>query len=439
MPCKLLLGSLLVAAAAPLFAQTEKHPGATEPLTGHWVVATDLYGTSLYKAMDLTQQHEKISGTYAGQKVQGSFKNGSLHFVAEDETGGETVDATLVDGALSGVIVDSDNANKEHPARYTFTATLVRDREPTEPRRHEFSPSVFYRQFSALNKPVLKVSPGDTIHTTTVDAGGTDETGQRRVAGGNPQTGPFYIDSAMPGDTLVVHLTRLKLNRDYAVSDTAIVPRGLDSNLAVKMRDNGATVRWHLDLARGVAFLDKPGEHTKQFTLPVHPMLGCIATAPPPALAAPNAGDSGFFGGNMDFNEVTEGATVYLPVFVPGALLYLGDGHAVQGDGELNGNALETSLDVELTVNVIPRRQIPGPRVESGTYLMAMGLGGSLDDAFRGATSNMAQWLTEEYKLTPAEVAEVIGPAAEYKVSEVADRNAGMVLKLPKELLQKLH
>ena len=140
----------------------------------------------------------------------------------------------------------------------------------------------------------------------------------------------------------------------------------------------------------------------------------------------------------MDFNEIVEGATVYLPVSVPGALLYVGDGHALQGDGELNGNALETSMDVEFTVDVIPGKRVPGPRVESATHLIAMGLAGSLDDAFRGATENMAQWLTEEYKLTPSEVAQVLGTSAEYKVSEVADRNAGMVLKIIKERLKPL-
>src|SRR5258707_4423724 len=102
----------------------------------------------------------------------------------------------------------------------------------------------------------------------------------------------------------------------------------------------------------------------------------------------------------MDFNEIVEGATVYLRVSVPGALLYVGDGHAVQGDGELNGNALETSMDVEFTVDVIPGKRIAGPRVESPTHLMAMGLAGSLDDAFRGATANMAERVTGEYQPT---------------------------------------
>ena len=140
----------------------------------------------------------------------------------------------------------------------------------------------------------------------------------------------------------------------------------------------------------------------------------------------------------MDFNEIVEGATIYLPVSVPGALLYLGDGHAAQGDGELNGNALETSLEVEFTVDIISGRRTPGPRVESATYIMAMGLGGSLDDAFKSATANMAGWVAEDYKLTPPEIAELFGTASEYRISEVADRNAGVVLKINKERLKTL-
>lgn len=281
---------------------------------------------------------------------------------------------------------------------------------------------------------MLTVSPGDTVHTTTVDAGGTDEKGVRHLLAGNPETGQFYVETAMPGDTLVVKLTHLRLNRDWAISDDAIVPCGLDTDLAVKLKNAGKLVRWHLDAAHGMAILEKPSEHLAHQSVPLRPMLGCVATAPPPAAAAPGTGDSGGFGGNMDFNEVAEGATSYLPVRTPGALLYLGDGHAAQGDGELNGNALETSMEVEFTVEVIPGKRVPGSRVESATHLMD----GSIDDAFRDATSNMAAWLEEKHALTPLEVAEVLGTSAEYKVSEVADRNAGVVLKINKERLQAL-
>jgi len=424
--------SLLLLAAALLSAQSPD-------VSGRWYATADFYGTPIDFPMDLSQQGDKLTGTFDGDKLEGTLTGNSLHFLAKDDHGGsEDLTATVQSGIISGAIVFVEGDDKEHPTTHRFTATLVPQRRTGAPQRHDFTPTTFHRQFSATNKPVLAVYPGDSIHTTTVDAGGTDEKGVTRVLGGNPETGPFYIETAAPGDILVVRLTRLRLNRDWALSDDGIVDRGVDSDLAVKMKDGFKNVRWHLDRERGVATTEKPGEHLARYTVPLRPMLGCVAVAPSSTQAPPGTGDSGRWGGNMDFNEIVEGATVYLPVNVPGALLYIGDGHAAQGDGELNGNALETSMDVEFTVDVVAHKSIMSPRVESGTHIMAMGLAGSLDDAFRAATANMAQWLTDDYKLTPSEIAQVLGTAAEYKVSEVADRNTGIVLKIDKDRLQSL-
>jgi acetamidase/formamidase len=434
-----LLGCILLLLASPSAARIDQANDAGHPLSGQWFVTGNFYGAPIYLRLELEQQAEKLTGKFSGDALEGSVEGTSIHFLAKDKEGGTNdVKGTLQKGIISGTVVSTDAEDKAHPSTYQFTATLVPKRPAAPPQRHEFTPTVFHRQFSALNKPVLTVSPGDTIHTTTVDAGGNDAQGVKRSRGGNPQTGPFYIESALPGDTLVVHITRLHLNRDWAVSDDAIVESGLNSDLAVKMKDGGKTVRWHLDLAKGNASPEKPAEHLGRYTVPLRPMLGCIAVAPHAAQAAPPTGDSGGWGGNMDFNEIVEGTTVYLPVANPGALLYVGDGHAVQGDGEINGNALETSMDVEFTVDVIPGKNIRARRVETPTHIIAMGLSGSLDDAFRAATANMAQWLTEDYKLTPSEIAQVVGTAAEYKVSEVADRNSGIVLKINKERLQTL-
>jgi amidase len=424
--------SLLFLVQALLLAQSVA-------VTGRWFVTADFNGTPINFVMELSQEGGKLTGNFDGDKLEGTLNGNSLHFLAKDDRGGtEELTATLQSGAISGAIVFVDADDKEHPSTHPLTATLVPQRRSGAPQRHEFTPSTFYRQFSAANKPVLTVFPGDTIHTTTVDAGGTDEKGVTRVLGGNPETGPFYIETAAPGDILVVHLTHLRLNRDWAISDDGIVGRGVDSDLAVKMKDGFKNVRWHLDREHGVATSEKPGEHLARYTVPLRPMLGCVAVAPGSAQAPPGTGDSGRYGGNMDFNEIVEGATIYLPVNVPGALLYVGDAHAAQGDGELNGNALETSMDVEFTVDVMAHKPMRGPRVESATHIMAMGLAGSLDDAFREATANMAQWLTDDYKLAPSEIAQVLGTAAEYKVSEVADRNAGIVLKISKDRLQPL-
>jgi acetamidase/formamidase len=408
-------------------------------ITGHWLITADFFGTSLNASMDLNEHGDRITGTFRGGKVEGTVSANAVHFVAKDEEGNKSeCAATIQGGVLTGTFVFISVDSKVNTETHSFTAKLAPQRPAGPPRRHEFTPTVFYRQFSPLNKPVLTVSPGDTIHTTTVDAGGKDEKGVSRVLGGNPETGPFYVESAVPGDTLVVHIVRLKLNRDWAGSDDSIVDRGMNSDLAVKMKDAGKSVRWHLDPARGVASPEKPGEHMARYTVPLRPMLGCVATATGLAQAPPGSGDSGGYGGNMDFNENVEGATIYLPVSVPGAMLYFGDGHAAQGDGELNGNALETSMDVEISVDVISKKRLGGPRVESVTHIMAMGLAGSLDDAFREATSSMAQWLTDDYKLTPSEVAQVLGTSSEYRVSEVADRNAGVVIKINKERLAGL-
>ncbi len=412
---------------------------ANTGVSGRWVVNTDFYGATIYFRMVLKQEGEKLSGDFDGDKLEGTLKGNNVYFLAKDEQGGtDEGKATFQGGIITGTVVFTHSDDPARPETHKFTAELVPARRAAAPQRHEFVPTTFHRQFSAANKPVLTIAPGDTVHTTTVDAGGTDEKGVTRVLGGNPETGPFYVETAAPGDTLAVHLTRVRLNRDWAESDDFLVGRAVDSDLAVKMKDGGKTVRWHLDAEHGVATPEKPAEHLTRYVVPLRPMLGCVAVAPNVAQAAPGTGDSGHYGGNMDFNEIVEGATVYLPVSVPGALLYVGDGHAAQGDGELNGNALETSMDVEFTVDVIQGKRMPGPRVESATHIMAMGLAGSLDDAFRGATANMAQWLTEEYKLTPSEVAQVLGTSAEYKVSEVADRNAGMVLKINKEKLKPL-
>jgi amidase len=432
-----LSGFLATAGAQQQDAQKSTESGG--PLSGHWVISAEYLGSPVLLSMELTQQADKLTGNFDGDKLEGTVTSNSVHFLAKDDQGGSEEGTAIVQGGtMTGTVIYVEGANPSHPIKVPFTANLAAKRPAAAPQRHDFTPTTFYRQFSGLNKPVLTVNPGDTIHTTTVDAGGTDENGVPRVLGGNPETGPFYIESAKPGDTLVVHLVRLRLNRDWAMSDDGVVDRALDSDLAVKMKDGGKTVRWHLDTQRGVATPEKPAEHLTHYTVPLKPMLGCVAVAPGVTGAPPATQDSGGWGGNMDFNEIIEGSTVYLPVRVPGALLYVGDGHALQGDGELNGNALETSMDVEFTVDVISGKHIPGPRVESSTHIMAMGLAGSLDEAFRDATSNMADWLTNDYKLTPSEVAQVLGTAAEYKVSEAADRNAGMILKINKERLQPL-
>ena len=167
-------------------------------------------------------------------------------------------------------------------------------------------------------------------------------------------------------------------------------------------------------------------------------MLGGLAVAPGFGSPPVSTGDTGRFGGNMDFNEVVEGNTVYLPVLQPGALLYLGDAHAVQGDGETSQFALETSMDVEFSVDLLRRKSIATPRVESSTHIMALGQAGSLDDALRAATGGLTQWLEQDYGLTLSESAQVLGSSVQYVVANLAGRNVGVAAKLEKKRLDGL-
>src|SRR5262249_22257797 len=181
------------------------------------------------------------------------------------------------------------------------------------PKRHEFTPTAFYRRVFAGNKNLLAMGAGGTIFTTPPEDGGADEKNKKRGVRGEATSEPFFIwTCGPPDDTLVVHINRLRLNRDYAISDDGIVGRGLTSDWAVKMKDGFKDVRWHLDLAKGLASPEKPGEHLTHYAVPVRPMLGCVGVAPNSAQAPPGTGASGRVAWNLDFNESEEGATAYL-------------------------------------------------------------------------------------------------------------------------------
>jgi len=285
---------------------------------------------------------------------------------------------------------------------------------------------------------VLHIFPGDTVRTWTVDAGGVDSKGVRRSLGGNPETGPFYIEGAFPGDTLVVKLNRLRLNRDSAVSGDRIEPSALSPGYIQSTKyDDKFDSNWVLDREKGIARLKQPSERLKNYTVKLQPMLGCIAVAPPGHQAF-RTGFLGSYGGNMDYNQIREGTTVYLPVSAPGALLFVGDGHAAQGDGELTGDALETSMQVEFTVNLIKGKSTRNPRAENDDYLMSLGIANSLPEAVQAATTDLANWLQRDYKLEPNEAAIVLGTAIQYNIAEVVDPLVHVVAKISKETLAKL-
>lgn len=427
--CRLAALLLLLSASA---AQAGEPPA-------QWLVTTDLWGNPAYQLLTLPDQQGPLQGRFDGDTLQGSREGDALAFVVTGSDGATyRFHGTQAGGTLRGTADYPDTNASERRVTHPFSARRLPDRPAGGPRQHDFVPTSYANEFSPHRAPVLTVWPGDSVRTTTLDSGGVDAQGQTRALFGNPQTGPFFVMDAEPGDVLAIHIKRLRLNRDYADSLDSIVGRAQTPALAAKATALDKPVRWTLDRQRGRARPEAATGKLKDFWVPVRPMLGGLAVAPGFGNAPISTGDTGRFGGNMDFNEIREGATVYLPVSQPGALLYLGDAHALQGDGETSQYALETSMDVEFSVDVIKSRAQSAPRVESATQVMVLGQAGSLDDALRAATAGMAQWLEQDYGLSLSETAQVLGSSVSFVVANLAGRSVGVAAKLDKALLRQV-
>lgn len=402
-----------------------------------WLLKLERWGNPSYMTLYLQDDQGKLSGTLDGDSLSGKRQGSSLVFTVTDKAGRRySYQARPAAAGLEGSADFPDTNDAQARARHSFTARRLPERITTAPQLHEFKPQDYSNAFSATRLPVLTVWPGDSVHTSTIDSGGVDEHGVTRALFGNPQTGPFFVMGAEAGDTLVVQLRRLRLNRDYADSLDSIVGRAQSTALAARATALGKPVRWTLDREKGLASPESASPALRALAVPVRPMLGGLAVAPPDGPPF-STGDTGRFGGNMDFNEVVEGNTVYLPVQQPGALLYLGDAHALQGDGETSQYALETSMDVEFTVQLIKGKAIGMPRVESPTQIMTLGQAGSLDDALRIATAGMTQWLQQDYGLSLQDSAILLGSAVQYSVANLAGRSVGVAAKLNKSLLPR--
>ena len=297
----------------------------------------------------------------------------------------------------------------------------------------EFTPT-HYHNTIGWHEPVLAIVPGDTVSTTTVDARGQDQHGERVAERGNPMTGPFYIEGAEPGDTLVVHFDKLYPNRDWGWTARAIAPNVLDPGFTTGIERNDQPLRWPIDLAAGTATQPDvlPG-----LVLPLSPMLGCFGVAPPRGQAISTA-TSSTHGGNMDYRGFVAGATVCLPVEAPGALFHLGDGHAVQGDGEIVGTGVEISFDATFSVELHKGKQIGWPRGENATHIFVAGNARPLDQCVQHATSELVRWLVEDYKLSALSAHALLGQCVEYDMGNVYDPAYTMVCKVAKSLLADL-
>ncbi len=300
---------------------------------------------------------------------------------------------------------------------------------------HHFQPTVYHTVIGA-HEPVLHIKSSDTVITTTVDNAGRDAADQQVTPGGNPQTGPFFIENAEPGDTLAVHFDRIVPNRKIGRTATVVSPNVLDPHYVASQMPKGGGAEWEIDVEKWTATLISPNTQLGNLALPLEPMVGCFGVAPPRGQAISTA-TSSTHGGNMDYRGFAEGVTVYFPVFVSGALFHLGDGHAVQGDGEIVGTGIEISFDVQFTVNLIKKKGIGWPRAENDDYILTAGNARPLDQAVQHATTELIRWL-EELGLEKKAAHILLGQCVEYDVGNVFDPAYTMICKVKKSILQNI-
>jgi acetamidase/formamidase len=299
---------------------------------------------------------------------------------------------------------------------------------------HRFTPTVGYPTF-ARREPVLRLRPGDIVETETLWGEWYERPGGKWPG----EVGPFYIEGATPNDTLVVKILRLRPNRDIAISTHNPTFGLLAADRWAPMLTDPIPARrfvWRLDRERMTATLKLPGSRMGRIEVKLSPMLGRVAVAPP--------GEESFdglwpgpFGGNMDAPDVREGTTVYLPIFHEGALFYFGDGHALQGDGEICGSGLETTMEVTFQFDLIKGKKIAWPRLEDETSIMVAGSVRPLVDAVRIACVELIRWLVEDYGFEKWEALQVVSQLAVLRIANVVDPHYTVVAKFPKSYLPR--
>jgi amidase len=292
-------------------------------------------------------------------------------------------------------------------------------------------------------EPVREIRPGDVVTVFTEDCfGGVVKTVENlpsqvcQLPYLNGVTGPFHITGAQPGDTLAVHFLDITPARDWGVSSTfphfgALT--GTDKTAMLHPPLYERVWRYDIDTPAGlVRFHARQSDFTAE--LPLAPMQGTVGVAPA-GMQALSTITCDVHGGNLDTTEIRAGTTLYLPVFVPGALLALGDGHALQGPGEVSGVAVETAMHTTITVDVLKGISTPTPRLENDDTLMSIGCARPLEDAVRISQVDMVRWIAELTGLETLDALQLVAQAGTASVGNVCDPNYSMLAGFPKHLL----
>ena len=234
----------------------------------------------------------------------------------------------------------------------------------------------------------------------------------------------------------MVKLDKLTPNRPDGWSARMLAENVLDPDF-VRGLPEQQVVTWDLDLDAGVATLREPMPGLESLKIPIVPMIGCFGMAAKGEQFISTA-TSAEHGGNMDYRGFGEGVTCYFPVFAPGGLFHIGDGHAAQGDGEIAGTGIETSFDVEFTVEVIKGEGRQWPGGENDAYIFTAGNARPLDQALQHATTEMVRWLQRDYGLDVIAASTLMGQAVEYEIGNVFDPAYTVICKMPKSILSQL-
>ena len=288
--------------------------------------------------------------------------------------------------------------------------------------------------------PVARVRPGNILEANSLDCFGNaihkpGDT-QALVKGDNPLTGPFFIEGAEPGDTLAIHILGLEVDSDQGLG--AFAP-GFGA-----LNETNYTPMLHMPLPERIWFYpinhnDNTGtfqalDSNFKVKIPLHPFLGCIGVAPANGEARSSIVPAEF-GGNMDSPEASAGNTLYLPVNVPGALFYFGDGHAAMGDGEIAGTAIEVPMKARLQFELVKGKHTNWPRFENEKEIMAAGIYRPVDDALRIAFTELIVWIHADYGLSEFDAYELLSKVGRIHLNEMVDPNYVVVASIEKKYL----
>jgi len=292
----------------------------------------------------------------------------------------------------------------------------------------------------ASAEAVARVRSGGIVETNTLDCFGNvlQKPGDTlsMVQGDNPLTGPFYVEGAEPGDTLAVKILDLQVDSNQGVGAFGPGFGALNATNYTAMLGPALPEKiWYypIDHVSNTAMF-RALDSKFSVSIPLHPFFGCIGVAPAGGEARSSIVPAEF-GGNMDSPEASVGNTVYFPVNVAGALLYVGDGHAAMGDGEIAGTAIEVPLRARFQVSVIKGQTIRWPRFENDQSIMTVGAYRPVDDALRIAFTELVRWIHHDYGLSEMDAYELLTKVGHVRLSEMVDPNYVVVASVEKRYL----